>query len=361
MVVSDAPRSQQQQQLAAPTDAPPPPTHAPLPPPPRPSTIKTPVLQLQQAPLPPEAIALLNKGPKFALSHKEIPYLDIIQEPRTSTSYLDIIQETEKAARSLEIKGQHEKGEKLRQDVSAILHTANQNPRRHSSNLTTTEKKGLKIIKQKIKNNEIAITHHDKGLGFVTLDPQSLKEKATAAFQNVTTNTPNRTKSLEGSIQRKTLKLKKEGKISEKDYKQIYPSGCVAPASYPTVKAHKRNKDYPARNIISHRGCPQEGLASFLISIIRPLLKNSPYACKNSHDFIKFAKDIQLRANEILVSFDATALFPSIPLQKCIKVIKQLLLTDTTLSSRTSLTPEDITGLIELCLSTHLTSSTMNE
>ena len=276
---------------------------------------------------------------KFALSHKEIPYLDIIQE-------------TEKAARSLEIKGQPEKGEKLRQDVSAILHTANQNPKRHTSNLTTTEKKGLKIIKQKIKDNEISITPHDRGLGFVTLDPQSLKEKATAAFQNVTANTPDRTKTLEGSIQRKLLKLKKENKISEKDYKQIYPSGCVAPSSYPLIKAHKPNKQYPARNIISHRGCPQEGLASFLIPILRALLKNSPFACKNSHDFIKFTKNIQLRANEILTSFDATALFPSIPLQKCIEVIKQLLLNDPTLSSRTSLTPDDITNLIQLCLST---------
>ena len=63
-------------------------------------------------------------------------------------------------------------------------------------------------------------------------------------------------------------------------------------------------------------------------------------------------KDIQLRANGILASFDATALFPSIPLHKCIEVIRQLLLNDPTLSSRTSLTPDDINGLIQLCLST---------
>ena len=64
------------------------------------------------------------------------------------------------------------------------------------------------------------------------------------------------------------------------------------------------------------------------------------------------SKDVKLRADEILASFDATALFPSIPLQKCIEVIKQLLLNDPTLSSRTSLTPDDIISLIQLCLST---------
>ena len=53
------------------------------------------------------------------------------------------------------------------------------------SKLTTTEQKGLKL-QQKIKIKEIAITAHNKGQGFVTLKPESLKEKAKAAFQNVT-------------------------------------------------------------------------------------------------------------------------------------------------------------------------------
>ena len=46
------------------------------------------------------------------------------------------------------------------------------------------------------------MTPHDKGIGFVTIEPQKLKNKAEAAFQNVTPNTPNRTKTLEGTIQR---------------------------------------------------------------------------------------------------------------------------------------------------------------
>ena len=129
----------------------------------RPSTVNNPVLQLQPESLPPEALSILNKGPKFALTHKKIPYMDIIQE-------------TEKAAQSLEHQNLPEKGEKLRQDVSKILHSLNNNPHRHKSNLTTTEQKGLKFLQQKIKSNEIAITAHDKGQGFVTLEPETLKQ-----------------------------------------------------------------------------------------------------------------------------------------------------------------------------------------
>ena len=44
---------------------------------PRPSLIKDPVLQLQAEPLPAEAVALLSLGPKFALTPKEVPRMEI--------------------------------------------------------------------------------------------------------------------------------------------------------------------------------------------------------------------------------------------------------------------------------------------
>ena len=100
-------------------------------------------------------------------------------------------------------------------------------------------------------------------------------------------DTPNRTKTHEGIIQRKLLKLKKENKISESDYKQIYPSGSTTPTAYPLVKAHKPNKDYPVRPVVSHRGCPQEALSAYLVPLLQPLLKNSPFQCKNSVQFVK--------------------------------------------------------------------------
>ena len=65
---------------------------------PKRSTIRTPILQLQPAPLPPHAVATLNKEPNFALTQKSIPYMDIICV-------------TEKTAQNLELAGHPEKGE----------------------------------------------------------------------------------------------------------------------------------------------------------------------------------------------------------------------------------------------------------
>jgi hypothetical protein len=150
--------------------------------------------------------------------------------------------------------------------VSKVLQHSINNPHLHQSNLDQHERKGLSILNKKIKNKEIVVAPHEKGIGFVTLEPDSLKQKAYAAFQNVTSDIPDETNKLEGQIQRKLLKLKKDGKLNEKDYNQICSSGSI-PASYaPQVKAHK--KTYPVRNIISHHGCPQEALSSFLIPLI---------------------------------------------------------------------------------------------
>ena len=266
--------------------------------------------------------------------------------------YMNIIHQGEIAAQNLERQGLPEKGEKLRQDVSHIITEAKNNPQVNKSNLSKFEQKGLKFLKKEIENEKIAVAPHDKGLGFVTQLPSVLDEKAYATFQNVTLDTPNRTKAHEGTIQRKLLKLKKENKINDADYKQIYPSGSTTPTAYPLVKAHKPNKNYPVRLVVSHRGCPQEALSAYLVPLLQPLLKNSPFQCKNSVQFVKKTKDITLYADEILVSWDAEGLYPSIPLKKCIALIKQRLINDETLSSRTSLTPTDIFDLINLCVAT---------
>ena len=72
----------------------------------RPSTIKNPILQLQEVPLPPEAVEVLKLGPKFALTPKEIPKMDIVTE-------------VEKAALQLERNGKKEQATNLRHNVTS--------------------------------------------------------------------------------------------------------------------------------------------------------------------------------------------------------------------------------------------------
>ena len=67
----------------------------------RPSLIKDPVLQLQKDPRPPSAVSLLSLGTKFAVTPREVPKMEIIEE-------------VEKTYLSLERKGKGKEAETLR-------------------------------------------------------------------------------------------------------------------------------------------------------------------------------------------------------------------------------------------------------
>ena len=298
----------------------------------RPPIIKNPVLQLQKDnPLPPEAIALLSLGPKFAVTPKEIPKMEVMCE-------------VEKCCLTLERQGKKEQAQEIRHNTADLLKKA----KKPKSNLTGEQKKGLAYLK---KNRDLSVTPFDKGQGFVTIEKEKLVEKSEKEFQNVTLDTPDTTDTLERKIQKKCRDLKKEGKFDDATYKQVYPSGSITPASTPAIKAHKQQSDYPARLITSHIGAPQEGIASHLNGILRPFIEKSPYMCKNSFEFVEFIKDLKLRTHDKQNSFDAKALFPSVPLPEALRHILELLERDDELHKRTKLTPYDIIDLIDLCLS----------
>ena len=68
-------------------------------------------------------------------------------------------------------------------------------------------------------------------------------------------------------------------------------------------------------------------------------------------EFVEKLKNIQMRHQTKLVSYDATALFPSVKIKDALKHIQNLLETDTTIPESTKMTLKDIIGLIDTCFS----------
>jgi hypothetical protein len=298
----------------------------------RPTTISNPVLQLQDSgPLPPEAIGLLNLGPKFSVTPKEIPKMEIIAE-------------VEKASLALERIGKGKEADELRHQAAHILLKA----KTPKSNLTAQQKKGLNYFN---RNKNIAVAPFDKGQGFVTLERGKLIDKAQAEFKNTSLDTKNSTAAYERKIQAKLREKHKEGKLDDKTYKACYPSGSITPSASVAIKAHKPAKNHPARVITSHIGAPQEGLASHLNTLLKPYIDESSYVCKNSTKFVEKIKNLSLLPDEKMFSYDAEALFPSVPITDCIAAIHSKLVADDQLINRTKLTPDDIAELLHLCLS----------
>ena len=150
-------------------------------------------------------------------------------------------------------------------------------------------------------------------------------------------------------IQKHLRKLRKEKKFTDI---LEYTLQIVFHHGYMEQKAHKLERNYPMRTVVSTRGTPPYGISKYLVKIIQRTLNKSQRKIKNSAEFVIEAKTWKISPTEIQVSHDAVELYPSVPLDKAIDVIVEDLKNDfNNVKTRTKLTLVDIHQLIELCVS----------
>ena len=144
--------------------------------------------------------------------------------------------------------------------------------------------------------------------------------------------------------------FKKSGNISDIQYKRLYPTSTMIPRFYGLPKIHK--SDIPLRPIVASRGSLTYQVAKYVAYLLAPLVGRNGFALKNSADLVAQMKDCTLDDDDILVSFDVTALFTSTPVQKSLEIIFETLTQDDTLPSRTNLTAAQVRDLLAVCLHT---------
>ena len=72
----------------------------------------------------------------------------------------------------------------------------------------------------------------------------------------------------------------------------------------------------------------------YIAKVIQKYVGKSPYYVKNSAHFVSMIKDLKVEEDEVLVSYDVTALYPSVPQDEAIEVIHQLMINDEELHKR---------------------------
>ena len=93
-------------------------------------------------------------------------------------------------------------------------------------------------------------------------------------------------------------------------------------------------------------------MAKELARILKPLVGSSPHHIKNTGDFIQQIQEVKLQPDEIITSYDVSALFTSVPIEDATKIIQRKLELDQQLHLRTKMKVEHITSLLEFCLKT---------
>ena len=89
-----------------------------------------------------------------------------------------------------------------------------------------------------------------------------------------------------------------------------------------------------------------------LATILAPLVGHSDHHIHNSEEFASRVREVKLNTYEIMLSYDVTSFFTSIPTPDAITIVKRRLEEDNTLSTRSSLNPDQICLLLDLYLST---------
>ena len=105
--------------------------------------------------------------------------------------------------------------------------------------------------------------------------------------------------------------IKAEGIINTNNYKRLYPTGAGSPKYYGLPKIHKTG--VPLRPIISSKDSATYETAKELAKILKPLVGRSPHHVQNNKDFLDSIKNIKIKPEECIMSYDVSALFTSIP------------------------------------------------
>ena len=270
--------------------------------------------------------SVLAKGPNFAVTPRHPPNLEYITAIEAACTKL----------------GQQD-AEELRANINWVLR-ASHPPKSH---LTKAQNLAIKELKR--DRDHIVLTV-DKGVAMVIMDRQDYISKAnTLLSQNMYRSIPwDPTNTIKNKLITILKRVKTQAGLNNQTYKSMYPTGCVPPKFYGLPKIHK--PDTPLRPIVSSCGSVTYGVAKELAKILKPLVGKSPHHINSIQDFVEQVKHITLVPGECLSSYDVSALFTSVPIDPVLKVIKDLLVKDSTLKDRTNMCVEDIVLLLEFCL-----------
>ena len=233
--------------------------------------------------------------------------------------------------------------EELRGKVKVILKKI-QPPK---SNITREECKALEEMR-KDKNRIIIMA--DKGVSMMVMDREDYIRKAEEllsqpTYKPIPTDPTTKYRNTLISLL-KTIKTK--GRINVVIFRRLYPTGAGPPEFYGLPKVHKEGM--PLRPIVSSIGAVTYETSKELSRILKPLVGKSPYLVQNNKELIQHLEGIQLKSDEIIMSYDVKALFTSVPIQPALNIIRKLLEEDNEPQHRTSMRVKHITCLLEFCL-----------
>ena len=289
------------------------------------------VVNVSDRVLSPEETSLLMKGLNFAIAPKQTPVLEYVLGIEQACRYIGA--DSHEAA-------------KLRADCVKTMKHA----RPPKQNVTTAESKALTTL---AKDESITILPADKGRAVVVMNATDYKQKAKDLLSDTNTYkavTRDPTSKYKAELSTKLREIRSQNEITDAQHRHLLPTSTMTPRFYGLPKVHKPGT--PLRPIVASRGSITYDTARHVADILSPIVGKNGYALKNSADMVDTLSRCTLDEEDVLVSFDVTALFTKVPVEKSVDVIHGRLESDSTLASRTNMTAAHVRDLLLICLRT---------
>ncbi len=272
---------------------------------------------------------VLAKGLNFSPSPDQVPYEEYIVA-------------TEQACKKLP----YNEATILRSEIAGVL----RNARPPKANITKEERRAVQELK---KDDSILILPADKGKATVLMDVSEYEEKIHAMLSDERTYEllpSDPTARYKRDLVAILSRLKKENKITEQQYHQLFPTAENIPRIYGTPKIHKPGNK--VRPIVDYTGTIGYQTSRALADILSPLVGGTEYHVKNSKHLSESLAEVLIEEDEIFNSHDVVSLFTNTPIDESLNIIKERLESDKTLNKRTLLNVDDIIELLRFVLTT---------
>ena len=150
---------------------------------------------------------------------------------------------------------------------------------------------------------------------------------------------------------KKLIELRDNNLIEQQEYFKLKPTGTQPLRFYGLPKIHKDGT--PMRPIVSYTRTPLYEISKYITNILKPYGKLKQQHTHSSKSFFAFICQQNIERDEIMVSFDVTSLYTTIPIDQALLIIRDLLEHDEKFADRTLLSPpRQILDLLDILLRT---------
>ncbi|XP_068748853.1 uncharacterized protein [Montipora capricornis] len=273
-------------------------------------------------------LSVLKKGLNFAVTPRRVPIVDIVTVTESACRQLNNSDSINLTAK--------------------VLNLLEHNDKVKDQNVSDEERKAIDDLK---KDDSIMILPADKGRVSVVLNKKEYHTKCQAILSDTKTYKKLKadpTSRYKNEFATALRDLKDRKVIDYALHSKLYPTCDQPPRFYGLPKIHKVN--CPLRPIVSSIGTISYQIARYVADILSPLVGKTEHHVENSKAFAEEVRTLQVAPDEELRSYDVSALFTSVPVDKTLVLIPKKLEEDEILKIRTPMAPKDVVTLLGLCL-----------